>query len=551
VKILILGGYGLFGSRLAQLLADCAGLSLVIAGRDANKAKAFCDRWQGAAKIQPLCADRARIAPALAGCQPNLLIDASGPFQNYGADPYSVLRACIAAKVNYLDLADGADFVAGASAFDHAARQAGVYALSGVSTCPVLTTAVLREIAKTMQVTRVRGGIAPSPFSGVGENVIRAVLSYAGAPVALYEAGQVTARIGLGDVMHYTVAPPGEVPLHNRLFSFVDVPDLLAIPKAMPEVKSLWFGGGPVPEFLHQMLVFLAKTRAALRLPSMGLLAPLCYHVLNIARFGEHRGGMFIEATGLRDGQSVQRSWHLLAEGDAGPLIPSMACEALVRRCLEGDPPAPGARSGIDALTLADYEARFFGRDIVTGWREVATGPIYQQVLATSFTNLPRSLQELHQPGALAEWRGHCEVQRGDGWLAQLVARVFGFPAKGRDVPVSVQFRTDAQGKETWQRNFGGRIMRSTQEAGQGRWAQLIVERFGPFAFGLALVTRADRLSLIPRRWSFLGLPLPKALMPKGDTYETEVEGQFRFHVEITLPLIGPVVCYKGGLNRA
>jgi hypothetical protein len=38
-KILILGGYGTFGRRLAQLLADDSRLTLVIAGRSLAKAQ--------------------------------------------------------------------------------------------------------------------------------------------------------------------------------------------------------------------------------------------------------------------------------------------------------------------------------------------------------------------------------------------------------------------------------------------------------------------------------------------------------------------------------
>ena len=55
---------------------------------------------------------------------------------------------------------------------------------------------------------------------------------------------------------------------------------------------------------------------------------------------------------------------------------------------------------------------------------------------------------------------------------------------------------------------------------------------------------------MIPRRWAFFGLPMPRALMPRGESYEAEVAGTFRFHVEITLPLIGPVVRYEGALQQ-
>lgn len=550
MKLLILGGYGVFGGRLAQLLADEPRLTILIAGRDLARAQAFCATWRGAARVEPLQADRANLAPVLAQHRPDILVDASGPFQTYGATRYAAPEAAIAAGVNYLDLADGADFVAGVGAFDDAARAAGLFALSGVSSFPVLTAAVLREMAKSLQITHVRGGIAPSPYAGVGMNVLRAVLGYAGSPVALRLNGQATTRTGLGDTMRMTIAPPGQLPLRNTLFSLVEVPDLQAIPAAMPGVQSLWMGAGPVPEFLHRLLITLARARAALRLPSLRPLAPLAHFVLNAAKYGEHRGGMFVQADGVRDGRPVQRTWHMLAEGDDGPLIPSMACAALVRRALAGDPPPPGARSGIDALSLADYAAMFAARAIVTGWREGPTGPIYQQVLGDAFAALPPVMQRLHQPGPVAHWQGRAQVTRGKGRLAGMVAGLFGFPETGQDVPVSVRFRTDAAGGETWQRNFAGRIMVSTQEAGQGRFAHLIVERFGPFAFGLALVLRDSRLYLIPRRWTFFGLPMPRALIPRGESYEAEVAGSFRFHVEITLPLIGPVVRYEGALQQ-
>ncbi len=551
MKLLILGGYGIFGGRLAQLLADEARLTLLIAGRDGAKARKFCDAWQGQARVRPLIADRARIEPVLEAEKPALLVDASGPFQSYGEDRYAALRACIAAGVNYLDLADGADFVAGVPAFDAPARAAGVFALSGASSFPVLTAAVLREMSRTMELREVCGGIAPSPHAVVGLNVMRAVLSYGGAPVSLKLAGTQTTRSGLGDTTRYTVAPPGAVPLRNTLFSLVEVPDLKAIPEVMPEIRSLWMGAGPTPEFLHRLLIALALLRARLRLPSLAPLAPLCFRVLNAMRFGEHRGGMFVEALGLRDGHRVRRSWHLLAEGDDGPLIPSMACEALIRRCLAGKPPAIGARSGIDALGLSDYEAQFARRTIRTGWREEGKGPLYCRILGSAFGALPYEVQRLHQPGAFAEWRGLAQVERGSGVVARLVARLFGFPAAGQDVPVTVRFRTDSAGVETWERNFAGRRMLSRQSAGTGRDAHLIVEHFGPFAFSLALVVEQDRLRLIPRRWRLFGVPLPALFLPKGVSFETVRSGRFHFHVEIALPLAGPIVRYEGWLAPA
>ncbi len=522
------------------------GLHLLIAGRDLAKAQAFCATLPGA---EPLMAYRATIADTLKTHRPAILVDATGPFQDYGPDPYHVLQACIDTGTNYLDFADGADFVTGINAFDTAANAAGIFALSGVSSFPVLTAAVLREMSRTMEIDTVTGGIAPSPHAGVGLNVLRAVLGYAGSAVPLIRDGRPATGHGLAETRRMTVAPPGALPLHNTLFSLVDVPDLRAIPAAMPDIRSLWIGAGPLPEPLHRLLIILARLRSVLPLPSLAPLAPLAHLVLNSLKYGDHRGGMFVQATGTTEGRPVTRSWHMLAEGDDGPLIPSMAIAALIRRAQAGQPPEPGARSAIDALELADYAALFADRSVVTGWREDAPGPLYPQTLGTAFAGLPPALQALHRPGPRALWSGRATVRRGTARIASLIAAIFGFPKAGKDIPVSVTFLTAPDGTETWGRNFAGRLMVSTQEVGTGRNQYLVTERFGPFAFGLALVVDGDRLRIIPRRWTVFGLPLPRALMPRGDSYEHEQNGKFRFHVEIALPLIGPVVTYDGWLD--
>ena len=75
-----------------------------------------------------------------------------------------MITKCIEAKIDYLDFADAADFVFGVSQFDAPAKAAGVFVLSGVSSFPVLTAAVLRHMAKRMDIIAVEGGIAPSPL---------------------------------------------------------------------------------------------------------------------------------------------------------------------------------------------------------------------------------------------------------------------------------------------------------------------------------------------------------------------------------------------------
>lgn len=550
LRILILGGYGVFGGRLAELLSDLP-VDLLVCGRDRAKAEAFCARYRGQAGVTPVALDRADIAAGLATLRPGLVVDASGPFQDYGQDPYSVIAACIDAGVDYLDFADAADFVFGVSRFDAQANAAGVFVLSGVSSFPVLTAAVLRELARDMAPVTVEGGIAPSPYAGIGLNVMRAVVGYAGAPVQLRRGGQPSHGIGLAESRRFTVAVPGRLPLRNIRFSLVDVPDLRVIPPEHPSITDIWMGAGPVPESLHRILNLFARARAAFRLPSLAPFSRLFYLVLNRMRLGEHRGGMYVRVTGTHRGRPVERSWHLLAEGDDGPYIPSMAVEALVRKLFAGERPAAGARSAVAALDLADYAALFRGRRIHMGFREAeVSAPLYPHLLGSAFATLPAPVRALHDSSAERRWAGTAEVRRGRGPLAALVAALVGFPKAGAAVPVSVTFAPE-DGGERWTRRFGTRTFSSLQRAGQGRDAYLLVERFGPASFSLALVVEGDRLRLVPRRWSVLGIPMPRFLLPRGESFETEQDGRFRFDVEIALPGVGLVVAYRGTLDPA
>ena len=549
LKILVLGGYGVFGGRLVELLADRPELEFLICGRDLRRAEAFCSGHRGRARLRPLALDRADMEGGLRRERPDLVVDASGPFQNYGENPYGVMTACIAAGVHYLDFADAADFVSGASQFDAQAKAARVFVLSGVSSFPVLTAAVLREMAKSMDIVAVQGGIAPSPYAGVGLNVMRAVVGYAGAPVKLRRHGKPAQGIGLAESMRYTIAVPGRLPLRNVHFSLVDVPDLQVIPPEYETMTDIWMGAGPVPEILHRILNILAKLRARLGLPSLAALSRLFYVVLNRMRFGEHRGGMFVHVRGVADGTPVQRSWHMLAEGDDGPLIPSMAIEAIVRKMLAGIHPATGARSAVRALDLADYEALFRGRKIFAGFRdEDVSAPLYRKLLGVAFESLPPMLQQLHRSTVTRRWAGHADVRRGGGMLAKLVAAAIGFPKAQSRVPVTVTF-SPANDQERWTRSFGGKSFSSVQSYGTGRNRHLLVERFGVASFALALVVDDDRLLLVPRRWSVLGIPMPRFLLPDGQSFETERDGQFCFDVEISLPLIGLIVAYRGALH--
>lgn len=154
----------------------------------------------------------------------------------------------------------------------------------------------------------------------------------------------------------------------------------------------------------------------------------------------------------------------------------------------------------------------------------------------------------MHDVDGEATAEGSAHIDRGEGVIARLIAASVGFPPAGRDVPVQVRFLADANG-ELWQRTFAGKRFASYQSAYAAPAGSIVFERFGLVTIALHLVFRDGRLDVIPVRWSLLGLPLPKALMPIGETYEwVDIQNRFNFHVEIGHPWFGLIVRYRGYL---
>lgn len=551
MKVLVVGGYGVFGGRLVELLADEPRLEVLVAGRSLAKAQAFCRALKGAKRTPTVFDREGDLAAQLAAIAPDVVVDASGPFQAYGREGYGLIDACIAQGASYLDLADASAFVDGVTAFDAGAKDKGVFVLSGVSSFPVLTAAVVRDLSHDMdRVESVEGGIAPSPYAGVGLNVIRAISAYAGQPVALTRAGAITDGAGLVEVRNFTIRPPGHTPLAPVRFSLVDVPDLRVLPKLWPDLREVWMGAGPTPEILHRALNGLALGVKSRLLPVLVPFAPLFHWAINTVRWGEHRGGMYVLVKGLRNGAAAERSWHMVAEGDDGPYIPSMAVEAILRRCLAGQAPKAGARSAAEELELCDYEQLFERRTIYAGHREpiAPDAPLYRRVLGEAYEQLPPAIGAAHD--GVRRMVGQAAVERGRGLLARFACTVMGFPAQAQSVPVEVAFEP-VSGGELWRRDFAGRKFHSLQTEGEGAWTGLIKERFGAIAVGLAVVLQDERLHLIVRRWSLFGIPMPRSLAPGGEAFEHAADGRFGFDVEMRAPMIGRIVRYRGWLVPA
>jgi hypothetical protein len=76
-----------------------------------------------------------------------------------------------------------------------------------------------------------------------------------------------------------------------------------------------------------------------------------------------------------------------------------------------------------------------------------------------------------------------------------------------------------------------------------------LTERFGLIRFEFDLPSDSAGLRMIIRRWWLGPLRLPLFLAPRSEAREWEEGGRFHFDVPIALPLLGPLVHYRGWLE--
>ena len=168
-----------------------------------------------------------------------------------------------------------------------------------------------------------------------------------------------------------------------------------------------------------------------------------------------------------------------------------------------------------------------------------------------AFTRLPEALKRFHSPSGAAVWSGIADVNGGQWFAPKMIARLFGFPATGRNIPVTVTIdRTQSKhgaAVESWTRCFAGKRMTSHLRHLDD---DTITEQFAPFTFSLALEADVKGLRMPVLGWRLGPIRLPKFLAPRSETLEyMDDEGRFRFDVRLSAPLIGLLAHYRGWLE--
>lgn len=203
-RVVVLGGFGHFGARIVRALAATTQVHVIAAGRHPGDA---ATKWPGSApgsiSTCRLDIDASDFAAQLAATGADAVVHTAGPFQ--GQD-YAVAQCCLQAGMHYIDLADGRAFVRDfPAAMGAAARHAQRVAISGASTLPALSSAVIDALSPRFSALHeIRMVIAPAQGTPLGLATVRAVLSYCGTPFSWWQAGRWQQVVGWAQPRAFT-----------------------------------------------------------------------------------------------------------------------------------------------------------------------------------------------------------------------------------------------------------------------------------------------------------------------------------------------------------
>lgn len=347
MRVVIIGGFGNFGARICRRLIQETGFEIVATSRRPNTALEFVN-------TAALDMDSPTFAAQLKALNPHLVIHCAGPFQN---QDYRVALATMACDAHYIDIADGRDFVSGfVGAVGPAAKAAGRFAITGASTLPALSSAVVDSLKHSLaHLSAIDTVIAPGQHAPRGAATVAAVLGYAGQSFPWWQDGEWRTIYGWQELKREQFS------FGRRLAAACDVPDLILLPVRYPGIKTVTFRAALEVSMQHYALWMIAACRRAGMRFSTGRWSTFLDRVGTWLNWlGGDTGGMMVRVVGTDcAGRRICRTWELIAQSNHGPEIPCMAAVILANRLRQGDAFTPGAHVCMGILGLPDFESEF------------------------------------------------------------------------------------------------------------------------------------------------------------------------------------------------
>lgn len=359
-RVLVIGGYGNFGSFISRSLAREKNIKVVIAGRSLAKAISFAKDIGAEAMALDI---NSGLASSLQAIKPDIIIHTSGPFQSQG---YQVAEACIECGAHYIDLADSREFVSGISCLSHGAERAGIAVISGASSVPCFTSALIDHyIGEFQTLEHVDYGITTAQKTTRGVATTAAILSYTGKPFKTLKNGEVVDVYGWQGLRAKRYRRLGW-----RLLGNCNVPDLELFPKRYPALKTIKFYAGLELPFIHMTLWGLSWLVRIGLIKNFSSAAPLLLKLSFLFDWlGSENSGFHMNLVGVDENRQKKTiQFELIAKNGDGPFIPCTPAILLTKKLASSKSSASGAFPCIGFISKEEYLHALEGLDIT--WSE-------------------------------------------------------------------------------------------------------------------------------------------------------------------------------------
>ncbi|MCU0548077.1 MAG: saccharopine dehydrogenase NADP-binding domain-containing protein [Leptolyngbya sp. Prado105] len=360
--VLILGGSGRIGRNVAADLLKHTSAKITIAGRNlAAGRKALQELTHS---IQEAGSHRCRFIPLYLDdwialqdqiAQSDLVIHCAGPFHHRNA---IVLKLCIDAGVNYVDVSDHPSFTCKAIALKSKAATAGITAILNTGIFPGISNSMVRrDVEQLDQAHKIHLSYVVGGSGGAGLTVMRSTFLGLQRP---FEA-QINGK--QEQVKPYSKREVIEFPHYGKVGVYwFDLPELFTLADTFP-VRTVVTKFGSVPRFYNYLTWGVARWHPRL-LQSNRVIEFLSHLSFAMTRFSDLLSGVGVairsEVIGLKYGQLVQCRSTLFHPNTARAA--GVGTGTIAQLLLSGDLKQSGVWTPEQALTTPMFEAAMQSR---------------------------------------------------------------------------------------------------------------------------------------------------------------------------------------------
>lgn len=357
MQVLILGGSGRIGSKVATDLLAHTSVAITIAGRNLTTgAKLSHQLGERVEFVVTDLSDRTRLEEAIS--RADLVIHCAGPFLYRDT---SVLKTCIEQGVNYLDVSDHPSFTRKALAHRAEAEAAGVTAIVNTGIFPGISNSMVRrDVEQLDKPEKIHLSYVVAGSGGAGVTVMRTTFLGLQRPFQAWLNGQ------WQTVKPYSDREVVEFPSYGKVGVYwFDMPEAFTLPETFP-VESVVTKFATIPQFYNYLTWSVARWWHPKLLQTKAVIEFLSHVSHAMTDVSDRFSGIGVairsEVTGQKDGQAM-RCCSTMVHPDTA-ISAGMGTGAVAELILSGKLKKPGVWAVEQALPTDLFEAMMRDRGI-------------------------------------------------------------------------------------------------------------------------------------------------------------------------------------------